>query len=301
MELEEKELFIDFKDFKTYVKIVNPNGKNPPLVILHGGPGSTHNSLELIKPIATLSDRSLIYYDQIGCGYSSRPDQLKDQIYNKDFWIDELQNLLDTLNIKSYHLLGHSWGGMLAQLFILKKNPTNILSLTLSSTLSSVILWKQETHALAKKLSKEDQVAIKEAEANNDYTSQAFLDASKRYMKLTVSDYSPDDPTLPDCLTRLKIRGDVAYLTAWGPSEFAPTGNLKNYETTHLLDTITIPTLVCYGSLDESTKKQNELMYEALGSKKKKILVFRNARHMTYFERNKDYIKNINEWTVSND
>ena len=125
MELEEKELFIDFKDFKTYVKIVNPNGKNPPLIILHGGPGSTHNSLELIKPIAALSDRPLVYYDQIGCGYSSKPDHLKDEIYNKDFWIDELQNLLDALNIKTYHLLGHSWGGMLAQLFVLKKKLTN--------------------------------------------------------------------------------------------------------------------------------------------------------------------------------
>lgn len=301
MELEEKELFIDFKDFKTYVKIVNPNGKNPPLIILHGGPGSTHNSLELIKPIAALSDRPLVYYDQIGCGYSSKPDHLKDEIYNKDFWIDELQNLLDTLNVKTYHLLGHSWGGMLAQLFILKKKPTNILSLILSSTLSSATLWKEETHKLIEKLSKEDQEAIKEAEANNDYTHQAFLDASNRYMKLTVSDYSPDDPSLPECLRRLKIRGNVAYLTAWGPSEFAPTGNLKDYETSDLLNAITTPTLVCYGSLDESTKKQNELMYNSLGSKKKKILVFQNARHMTYFECNKDYINEINEWIVSND
>lgn len=301
MELEEKELFLDFKDFKTYVKIVNPSGKNNPLVILHGGPGSTHNSLELIKPIAELSNRPIIFYDQIGCGYSSRPDHKKDLIYNKDFWINELQNVLDFLHIEKYHLLGHSWGGMLAQLFVIEKKPTNILSLTLSSTLSSARLWKEETHELIKKMSVEDQDAIKLAEDTNDFSSSSFIEASKRYMKMTVSDYSLDDPNLPECLSRLKIRGDVAYLTAWGPSEFAPTGNLRNYETTKHLKDIIIPTLVCYGSLDESTKKQNELMYNSLGSEKKKILVFSNARHMTYYEANEEYIKNINEWIVSND
>ncbi len=301
MKIEEKELFIDFKGFKTYVKIVNPNGKNPPLIILHGGPGSTHNSLELISPIGTLSDRPLIYYDQIGCGNSSKPDNQKDEIYNQDFWIDELENLIETLHIEKYHLLGHSWGGMLAQLFLLKKNPQNVLSLTLSSTLSSARLWKEETHELIKNLSKEDQDAIRIAEEQNNYTHPLFLAAIDRYMKLTVSDYSLKDPTLPECLSRKKIRGDVAYLTAWGPSEFAPTGNLKDYETTPYLKDIGVPTLVCYGSRDESTRKQNELMYSSLGSKKKKILVFQNARHMTYFERNGEYIKEINDWLVSND
>ncbi len=298
---EEKEIFIDFKEFKTYVKIINPDGANPPLVILHGGPGSTHNSLELIKPIAYLSNRPLIYYDQIGCGYSSRPDHLKDEVYNQDFWIDELQNLLDTLKIQKYHLLGHSWGGMLAQLFILKNKPTNILSLTLSSTLSSASLWKEETHKIIQTMSEEDQKIIRDAEEKNEYTHQAFLDVTNKYMKLTVFDYSTDDPALPECLKRLKIRGNVAYLTAWGESEFAPTGNLKDYETTPYLKEITIPALVCYGSRDESTKKQNELMYDSLGSKKKKILVFDNARHMTYYESNKDYVNEINKWIVSND
>lgn len=301
MKIDEKELFVDFKGFKTYVKIANPNGKNAPLILLHGGPGSTHNSMELIEPVALLSDRPLIYYDQIGCGLSSKPDSQKDEIYNQDFWIDELENLIETLHIEKYHLLGHSWGGMLAQLFVLKKKPHNILSLTLSSTLSSAKLWKEETHGLIKKMSKEDQEIIRIAEANNDYTTPFFLDVASRYMKLTVSNYSLDDPNLPECLSRNKVRGDVAYLTAWGPSEFAPTGNLKDYETTPYLENIKVPTLVCYGSLDESTKKQNELMYESLGSNKKKILVFQNARHMTYYERNEEYIKEINDWLVTND
>lgn len=117
--MEEKELYIPFKGYQTYVKILNPKGKNHPLVTLHGGPGSTHNSLELLSPLAEIGDRPIIFYDQIGCGLSSKPDS-HTELYNKDFWIEELENLLSYLDIHDFHLLGHSWGGMLEQLYMIQ-------------------------------------------------------------------------------------------------------------------------------------------------------------------------------------
>lgn len=298
--MQEKELYIPFKNYQTYVKIMNPEGKNHPLVVLHGGPGSTHNSLELLSPLAKIGDRPVIFYDQIGCGLSSKPDEHL-EFYNEEFWIEELDNLLSYLSIHDFHLLGHSWGGMLEQLYVIQTKRQDILSLTLSSTLSSAKLWREETHRLIKMMRQEDQDAIFLAERENDYTSPSFLAALDHYLRMTVSDFSTEDPSIPECLRKKKIRGDVAYLTAWGPSEFTPLGNLKDYETTSFLKTIQIPALVCYGSLDESTKKQNELMYFSLGSKKKKILEFPNARHMTYFERNEEYLKEIGGWLSSND
>ncbi|HBN00850.1 MAG TPA: alpha/beta hydrolase [Firmicutes bacterium] len=298
--MEEKELLIPFKNYRTYVKIVNPEGKNHPLVVLHGGPGSTHNSLELLTPLAEIGGRPIIFYDQIGCGLSSKPDN-HPELYNQKFWVEELENLLSDLHLHDFHLLGHSWGGMLEQLYMIQTQRKDILSLILSSTLSSAKLWKEETHILIKKMSKEDQESISISERENNYTSPLFLAALEHYLKMTVSDFSPDDLSIPECLRRKKIRGDVAYLTAWGPSEFTPLGNLKDYETTSFLRNIKTPSLVCYGSLDESTKKQNQLMYFSLGSSKKRILEFPNARHMTYFERNEEYLKEIGEWLSSND
>ncbi len=300
LDMKEKELFVPFKGYQTYVKIVNPEGKRNPLVLLHGGPGSTHNSMELISPIAEMQDRPFIYYDQIGCGLSSKPDD-HPELYNKDFWIEELENLLTYLDIHSFHLLGHSWGGMLLQLFMLQTKRKDVLSITLSSTLSSAKLWREETHRLIKKMSQEDQGIIAKSESSGDYLSPEFLSTLDKYMRMTVSDFSSDDSSLPECLRRKKIRGDVAYLTAWGPSEFTPLGNLRDYETTPFLKNIDVPAFVCYGSLDESTKKQNELMYDSLGSKKKKILAFTPARHMTYFEKNEEYLKEIGDWLLSND
>ena len=291
---------IPFKNYKTYVKIANPEGKNTPLILLHGGPGSTHNSLELLIPLAEKDNRPLFFYDQIGCGLSSRDDD-HPEIYTKELWIEELENLLSYFNITSYHLLGHSWGGMLAQLFYLSKKREGVRSLILSSTLSSASLWKEETHRIIKTMGEEDQKIIANAEKENNYTSPAFLKTLDTYMRLTVSDYDIKDPSLPECLRRKKNRGDVAYLSAWGPSEFSPQGTLKDYETTSRLKDIYVPTLIMYGEKDESTKKQNELMFNSISSAKKKLVCFQNARHMTYFEKNNEYIEELSSFLKDND
>ena len=65
-----KEGYLPFKGYQTYYRIVNPTGKKTPLVILHGGPGSTHNSYELLDHLAQEDDRPFIMYDQLGCGLS---------------------------------------------------------------------------------------------------------------------------------------------------------------------------------------------------------------------------------------
>ena len=103
---------------------------------------------------------------------------------------------------------------MLAQLYCLKTRFKGVKSLILSSRLSSASLWKKETHRLIRSMSKEDQKAIEEAEKNNDYTAPKFQEALDRYLKMTVSDYSKDDPNVPECLRRKKNLGNVAYNTA---------------------------------------------------------------------------------------
>ena len=298
--MEILETFLSYRGLKTYVKIANPRGKNIPLLCLHGGPGYTHNSLELLFPLAERSDRPVILYDQIGCGLSSLPDNHPD-LYQKVFWIGELENLRQKLHLRRFHLLGHSWGGMLAQLYLTSKHRRGVVSVTLSSTLCSASQWREETHRLAKKLSQADQEVIENAETSGDYHNEPFHQVSQRYLKLTVSDFDKNDPRVPECLRREKRSGIVAYETAWGPSEFTPLGNLRNYDTRPSLNTIHCPALICYGSEDESTLLQNQTMYEKIGSKKKLLYEFRGARHMTYFEANEEYLNLLNGWLKEND
>ncbi len=102
---------MDFMGCRTYYRTVGEcrDGRKP-LLLLHGGPGSTHNYLEVLDPLAE-EGRMLVYYDQVGCGLSPAPGR-KD-LFNRETWIKELISLREHLGLDEIHLLGHSWGGMM--------------------------------------------------------------------------------------------------------------------------------------------------------------------------------------------
>lgn len=284
-----KEGYISFLGYRTYYRIVNPNGTKTPLVLLHGGPGSGHDTYEVLDSLAFEDDRPIVMYDQLGCGKSSLDDP-HPFLWKKETWIAELENLREKLSFKDIHLFGHSWGGMLSLLYMLEKKPDGIKSLILSSTLSSVKLWHDETHRLSRFLSKNDQEAIDEAEKTGDYSSLEFKIATENYMHMFVG--GPWTDKDPECLTRKKRFGKESYLVAWGESEFAPTGNLKDYEVTDRLQEIKTPALLMSGANDESTPLQNKVMYENLGGEKKWILFFK-SRHMSYVEERNQYVREL--------
>ena len=109
--MEIREGYMPFLEYKTYYRVVGKNtGNKKPLVLLHGGPGSTHNYFEVLDRIAEEDGRQLVMYDQIGCGNSyveNRPD-----LWNSKVWIEELIELRKHLGLDEIHLLGQSWGGM---------------------------------------------------------------------------------------------------------------------------------------------------------------------------------------------
>jgi len=283
-----QELYLPFRSYRTYVRIVNPEGKKPPLLLLHGGPGSTHNSFELLDEAAFLDDRPFVMYDQVGCGLSFVPGK-HPELFQAPVWEEELENVLRSLSLPKYHLMGHSWGGMLLLLFVLDHKPEGLLSVHLSSTLSSSRLWKEETHRLIRYLPESDQEAILEAEKDGDYDSAEFQIATQHYLERYVGDLSGD--SLPSCLTRKKVSGKEAYLEAWGPSEFTPLGSLKDYDVTERLKEITAPALVTSGTDDESTPLQNKILFEGLSSDKKEWVLLPSARHRTYLDQKEAYMK----------
>ena len=96
-------------------------------------------------------------YDQLGCGKSFVEGH--DELWNQDTWMEELEALMEYLNIESCHLLGQSWGGMLAIAYAI-----------LSSTLSSASLWAKEQHRMISFMSDDEQRAI----LSEDYESDQY-------------------------------------------------------------------------------------------------------------------------------
>nr|WP_330398805.1 alpha/beta fold hydrolase [Clostridioides difficile] len=113
--------YMTFKGIKTYYRIVGENteGKKP-LVLLHGGPGSTKNYFEVLDKIAE-SGRQVIMYDQIGGGNSFVEGH--PELFNADTWIEELIELRKHIGLDEIHLLGKSWGGRQAIWYALEYKP----------------------------------------------------------------------------------------------------------------------------------------------------------------------------------
>ena len=150
---EIKEGYMPFLDYKVYYRIVGKStGKKKPLLLLHGGPGSTHNYFEVLDKLSILDNRMIISYDQLGCG-NSYLDGHK-ELWNLKTWIEELKTIREYLKLDELHILGQSWGGMLEIAYISDEKPKGIKSVILSSTLPSSQLWGKEQHRRIKNISK---------------------------------------------------------------------------------------------------------------------------------------------------
>ncbi len=280
---------IPFGEYETYARIYNENGKKTPLLFLHGGPGGTCSSYYFLGELAYLDDRPFIFYDQIGCGESSIPDD-KPELYRLETWLDELENIRSKLSLRECYIIGHSWGGMLLISYLIDRKPTGVKGAVLASTLASSKLWDEETHKLLLRMSEEDQAIIKEAENTGVYEGEAWNKAIQRYSFLFQG--SPKNPYEPK-----RKFGKLSYNVAWGPSEFRPLGNLKDFDYLDRLHLISVPTLILYGENDESTRLQNEAMHDRIPSSA--MIVYPFARHATYkdcpLEFSRDILRFMNE------
>ncbi len=267
--------YMPYLDYKTYYRIVD-GGDKTPIVLIHGGPGSTHNYMELLDSIAD-TGRKVISYDQLGCGNSYLDGH--PELWNADTWINELIALREYLGLKEVILLGQSWGGMLIIQYMIDRKPEGVKGIVLSSTLPSSSLWAHEQHRLISFMSKEDQDAIKYAEENNIWDKPEYLHANEVFMKLHCSDIKDTDP---ECLTREKKSGSESYLYGWGPNEYNPTGSLKDFEYIDELYQITIPTLIMSGTNDLCTPLIAKTMFDNIPCSQWEL--FDGARHMCFAE-----------------
>ncbi len=290
-----KEGYMPYLGYQTYYRIVGENtGNKKPIILLHGGPGSTHNYFELLDCIAQ-SGRQVISYDQLGCGNSYVEGH--EELWNMDTWENELCELIKHLGLTKFHLLGQSWGGMLLLNHLLEKDQSSVCSAILSSTLSSSKLWGIEQHRMISYMSKEDQDAIQYAEENNAYDSEEYLAANGKYMQLhCAGPFTKDDP---ECLTRKKKAGTLSYVTAWGPNEYTPLGTLKDFDVTNRLNEIQVPSLIFSGTDDLCTPLVAKTMYDGIPNSTWHLMA--NARHMCFADQHDTYCKILEEWLEHHD
>lgn len=287
--------YMPFKGYKTYYRIVGENkDRRKPILLLHGGPGSTHNYFEVFDRLAE-EGRQVISYDQIGCGNSYVDGH--PELWTSETWLDELVAIRKHLHLDEVHILGQSWGGMLLIEYLIKNKPQGVCSAILSSTLPDSQLWGKEQHRMIKFMSEEDQKAIAKAEATGDYGNEDYLKANDRYMLLHCAGEVTDDS--PECLRRPKKSGTESYIVGWGPNEYTPLGTLKDFNYTNRLNEITVPCLITSGTNDLCTPLIAKTMYDRIPDSRWEL--FDGARHMSFVEQNDKYCGILSKWLAEND
>jgi proline iminopeptidase len=129
--MNKTEGFVSVEGGRVWYRSVGSGGI--PLLLLHGGPGAGHDYLEPLEMLA--ADRQVVFYDQLGCGRSDRPDN--SALWRIERFVTEVAQLRRALGLSHIHLLGHSWGGWLAIEYLLSQ-PAGVVSVVLASTSASL-------------------------------------------------------------------------------------------------------------------------------------------------------------------
>ncbi len=273
---------VSFRGHKVWYRIVG-GPEEPgklPLLCLHGGPGAPHDYLEPLEELAT-SGRRVVFYDQLGCGNSDLPSD--PSLWTIELFVNEIDVIRDALGLDHVHLLGQSWGGMLALEYTLTR-PAGLASLILASTTASVPEWIAEANRLRADLPPEVQQALLHHEATETTDNPVYQDLMMMFYKRHVCRLNE----WLEFVTRTfdHLRQEV-YGTMWGPSEFHATGTLREWDVRDRLGEIDIPTLVTAGRYDEATPDLAETLRRGIPNSE--VVIFEESAHMAHAEEPERY------------
>ncbi len=259
-------------------------GNNPrmKLLLLHGGPGATHEYFESADSYLPAAGIEYYYYDQLGSFYSDQPRD--SSLWNTARFVEEVEQVRKALGMDStnFFLLGHSWGGILATEYALKYQK-NLKGLVISNMMSSIPAYVEYAEkVLMPTMDPKVLAEVRAIEAKKDY-------ANPRYMELLVPSHYEKHilrrpaAEWPDPVNRAfkHINNDI-YIPMQGPSELGASGKLAKWDRGADLKNIGVPTLVIGGTYDTMDPKHMEWMAKELP--KGRYLLCPNSGHMAMYD-----------------
>jgi proline iminopeptidase len=276
--------FVDAHGVLIYYMTV---GRGAPLLIVHGGPGASHDYfLPYLLPLAR--HNRLIFIDERGSGKSQK---LADPSgYTVENMVEDVEAVRQALDLGRITLLGHSYGGVLAQAYALKYQ-RDLTHLILCSTFPST---KQMNEVLAHELASappdvQDKIHRMEKEGlfghglpyeqnryPNDYMIAAWGEAYFPYLYQNHPDANYDP------IQNGNMSWDL-YREMWGSDgEFVIDGNLKSVEYVDKLRTIHVPTLILVGDHDECDPSLSKEMHDKIAGSR--LVILPKSGHMTFVD-----------------
>ncbi|UCM87940.1 proline iminopeptidase-family hydrolase [Streptomyces marincola] len=272
---------VPFRGHETWYRVTGQPGQGrPALVVLHGGPGSTHDYL---IGLADFAERGwpVVHYDQLGNGGSTHLPDADPGFWVPELFLDELDNLLNRLGIADdYILFGQSWGGMLAARHA-SDRPAGLRGLVIANAPASYKLWLSEMDVLRAQLPPGVDDTLRRHEAAGTTDSEEYLQAMLVFYGRHVCRVDPWPRELMASYMETWTDPTV-YRTMNGPNEFHVIGSLRDWSVIDCLPRIDVPTLVLSGRHDEATPVTVRPFEELIPGARWEIL--ENSSHSPHLE-----------------
>ncbi|WP_037070058.1 proline iminopeptidase-family hydrolase [Pseudonocardia acaciae] len=290
---------VEFGDHQTWYRVtgaLEPGSR--PLVVLHGGPGCTHDYVLSIADLAADTGRPVIHYDQLGNGRSTHLPDRGPEFWTVGLFLTELDNLLGALGVwDGYHLLGQSWGGMLGAEHAVQR-PGGLRSLTIADSPASMGLWMAAADELRGQLPPEVQATLRAHEDAEDYDNPEYKKAVQVFYDRHVCRVVPNPPEVAATFAALE-EDPTVYRTMNGPSEFHVVGSLRTWTVVDRLDRIAVPTLLVSGEHDEATKACVQPFADRIPDVRWQV--FEKSSHMPHVEEREAFMRLLAEFLAEVD
>lgn len=278
--------------FNVWTKRVGNNPKMKVL-LLHGGPGGTHEFFECFDGYFPSEEIEYVYYDQLDSYYSDKPND--SSLWTIEHFVEEVEQVRKALSMdnSNFYLYGQSWGGILAMEYALKYQE-NLKGLIISNMMASIPEYeKYAAEVLGPQLPPEVYKEIKELEANNDFGNPRYTDLVTNYYYTEHVLRMPLD-SLPNSVNRaFEHLNPNIYIFMQGYSEFGVTGNasLKGWDVSDRLKTIKTPTLTIGATYDTMDPKYMEWMANQFPNGR--YLLCPNGSHLAQYDDQETYFKGL--------
>jgi proline-specific peptidase len=240
-----------------------------PLLVIHGGPGMPHDYLRDLDALA--DEHPVVYYDQLGCGRSGRPDDVA--LWTLEAFADSIDTVRDALGLDRVHLLGQSAGGWIALEYALRE-PAGLASLHLSSTCASIPLFERGVAHLRAALPGGAGAVIDAHESSGSTTDPEYLAAVGLFNRLHFTG-TDDVPRHVDAAVQGTNPAIYAAMVGTG---LTFTGTMAGWDVTDRLGKLELPVLVTSGRFDEMTPDVVRDMADVIPGAR--MVIFEQSAHL---------------------
>jgi proline-specific peptidase len=221
-------------------------------------------------------EREVIFWDQLGCGNSECPSNT--ELWTMERSVAETDAVVKALGLNGFHVFGNSWGGMLAQQYVLDV-ASGTVSLTISNSIASIPQFSNMVARLKSDLDPATQSAIDRHEAAGTTYSAEYQAAIRTWNETYLCRVRPWPRELEDAFRNM---GTEIFETMFGPSDFHIVGTIRRWDVFDRLAEIALPTLLLAGRYDECAPEHMWEMHQRIAGSRFEL--FEASAHMPFIE-----------------